>query len=351
VRKWTEETMNILVTGGAGYIGSHTVRELLAKGYWPITYDNLSEGHREAVLGGDFVRADLSDEGRLRETFEKYPIDAVMHFAASCLVGESVRSPQKYYRNNVTAGLNLLRVMLEYKVKRFVFSSTAAVYGEPKEVPIFEGHPLTPINPYGRSKAMFEKVLADCDRAYGLKYISLRYFNAAGAHPEGKIGEDHNPETHLTPLVLQAALEVDNPTNSFNPSTADPNKAVKIFGANYPTPDGTCIRDYVHVTDLANAHILALEFLKEGVTSQTFNLGNGDGYSVREVIEVANKVTRTEIPVIEEERRSGDPAVLVASSEKIKRELGWRPQFPKLERIIESAWMWHKRNPEGFGGK
>ena len=340
--------MNILVTGGAGYIGSHTVKELLAKGYWPITYDNLSEGHREAVLGGEFVKADLSDEGRLRETFKKYPIDAVMHFAASCLVGESVATPQTYYQNNVVNGLNLLKVMLEYKVKLFVFSSTAAVYGEPKEIPIFEEHPLTPVNPYGRSKAMFENVLADYDRAYGLKYICLRYFNAAGADSDGKIGEDHNPETHLIPLVLQAALRVDKPNNSFSELLSYSNRAVKIFGANYPTPDGTCIRDYIHVTDLANAHILALEALKDDVESQAFNLGNGDGYSVREAIEVARKVTKKEIPAIERERRPGDPAVLVASSEKIKRTLGWKPQFTELERIIESAWMWHKEPPRGF---
>lgn len=336
--------MNILVTGGAGYIGSHTVKELLAKGYWPITYDNLSEGHREAVLGGDFVKADLSDGGRLRDTFEKYPIDAVIHFAASCLVGESVKNPQKYYGNNVTAGLNLLRVMLEYKVKRFVFSSTAAVYGEPKEIPILEEHPLTPVNPYGRSKAMFEKVLADCDRAYGLKYISLRYFNAAGADSEGRIGEDHRPETHLIPLVLQAALR----NNSFPQSPNHSNKEVRIFGTDYPTPDGTCIRDYIHVADLAYAHILALEAINDKMESQFFNLGNGDGYSVKEVIEVASKVTKKQIPVIESKRRPGDPAVLVASLEKIKRELAWKPKFPELEKIIESAWEWHKSHLRGF---
>ena len=336
--------MNILVTGGAGYIGSHTVKELLTKGYWAITYDNLSEGHREAVLEGEFVEGDLSDERKLRETFKKYPIDAVMHFAASCLVGESVGNPQKYYHNNVVNGLNLLKVMLEYKVKLFIFSSTAAVYGEPEEIPISEKHPLVPVNPYGRAKAMFENVLADYDRAYGLKYISLRYFNAAGADPEGKIGEDHNPETHLIPLVLQAALR----NNSFPQSFNHPNKVVRIFGTDYPTPDGTCIRDYIHVTDLAHAHILALGALKEWKESQVFNLGNGHGYSVKEVVEVARKVTKKELCGIETKRRPGDPAILVASSEKIKRELGWKPKFPELEKIIESAWKWHKKHLREF---
>ena len=337
--------MNILVTGGAGYIGSHTVKELLAKGYWPITYDNLSEGHRNAVLGGEFVEADLSDEGKLRETFEKYSIDAVMHFAASCLVGASVENPQKYYHNNVSNGLNLLRVMLEYKVKKFIFSSSAAVYGEAKETPITEEHPLAPVNPYGRSKSMFENILADFNRAYGLKYISLRYFNAAGADQDGKIGEEHNPETHLIPLLLNQALSTGQEIqgNSIN--------SLRIFGTDYPTTDGTCIRDYIHVTDLAHAHILSLEALKDGMESQVFNLGNGNGYSVKEVIEVAREVTKEEIPVVEAERRPGDPAVLVASSEKIKRELGWKPRFPELEKIIESAWKWHKRNPDGFSEK
>ncbi len=334
--------MNILVTGGAGYIGSHTVKELLAKGYWPIIYDNLSEGHREAALGGEFVEADLSDEVKLSETLEKYPIDAVMHFAASCLVGESVENPQKYYHNNFANGLNLLRVMLKYKVKKFIFSSTAAVYGEAEEVPIAEDHPLAPVNPYGRSKAIFEGVLADYERAYGLKYISLRYFNAAGADLEEKIGEDHNPETHLIPLVVKQGLSTGQEIqcNSINP--------LKVFGADYPTPDGTCIRDYIHVTDLAHAHILALEALGDGMESKVFNLGNGNGYSVREVIEAAKKVTGREIPVVEAERRQGDPAILVASSEKTKRELGWKSKFPELEQIIESAWKWHKGRPNGF---
>jgi len=334
--------MNILVTGGAGYIGSHTVKELSAKGYCPITYDNLSEGHREAVFGGEFVEADLSNEVKLRETFQKYHIDAVMHFAASCLVGESAENPKKYYHNNVVVGLNLLKVMLEYKIKLFIFSSTAAVYGEPKELPISEEHPLLPVNPYGRTKEIFESILAEYDRAYDLKYISLRYFNAAGADPEGKIGEDHNPETHLIPLVLKQALsyEQEIQSNSINP--------LMIFGTDYPTPDGTCIRDYIHVTDLAHAHILALEVLNKKMESQVFNLGNGNGYSVREVIEVAKKVTGKKIPAIEVKRRPGDPAILVASSEKIKRELGWKPKFPELEKIIEGAWMWHKKNPDGF---
>ncbi len=334
--------MNIFVTGGGGYIGSHTVKELFAKGHWPITYDDLSVGHKEAITGGQFVEASLLDKRKLRETFEKNHIDAVMHFAASCLVGESVVDPQKYYYNNVAAGLNLLKVMLEFKVEVFIFSSTAAVYGEPKEIPITERNPLVPVNPYGRSKAMFENILADCARAYGLKYISLRYFNAAGADSTGRIGEDHNPETHLIPRVLKQALSVGQEIQTTSKDI------LRIFGTDYPTPDGTCIRDYVHVTDLAQAHILALEALRGEMQSQAFNLGNGNGYSVREVLETANKVTGKRIPAIEGQRRAGDPAILVASSEKIKRELGWSPKFPELKKVIESAWIWHKKNPYGY---
>jgi len=336
--------MNILVTGGAGYIGSHTVKELTSHGHLPVTYDNLSEGHQEALRGGTWVKGNLSDEEKLGETLEKYSIDAVMHFAAFCLVGESVTDPQKYYHNNVTQGLTLLKVMLEHNIKLFIFSSTAAVYGEPQEVPVTENYPLSPVNPYGQSKETFENILADYQRAYGLNYVSLRYFNASGADPDGKIGEDHDPETHLIPLVLKSALMAENHSLSSQQSS----RILKIFGTDYPTPDGTCIRDYIHICDLARAHILALEALSNGMKSQVFNLGNGNGYSVKEVISLSKKITGREIPVIESPRRPGDPAVLVASSEKIKKELGWVPQFPELDRIIDSAWKWHKGHPNGF---
>jgi UDP-glucose 4-epimerase len=347
--------MNILVTGGAGYIGSHVVKELLNKGYFPITYDNLSSGHKEAVLGGKFIKGDLCDEKRLRESFRNYSIDAVMHFAASCYVGESVKNPQKYYYDNLVNGLNLLKVMLEFNIKKFVFSSSAAVYGEPREIPIVENHPLNPINPYGKTKVSFENILVDYSRAYGIKYISLRYFNAAGADPEGKIGEDHNPETHLIPLVLQVALAERSSFKEEGSGFRAPVSGLKegnsvhrtpkveplkIFGTDYPTSDGTCIRDYTHVADLANAHILALEALNDETENRIFNLGKGEGHSVKEVIEAARKVTGKRIAAIEVERRPGDPAALVASSENIKRELGWKPEFSELDKIIETAWKW-----------
>lgn len=319
----------ILVTGGAGYIGSHTIKQLLKRGYDVVAYDNLSEGHREFVLCDEFVEADLADLEALRGTFKEYPIDAVMHFAALTKVGESVEDPQRYYENNVVGGLNLLRAMLEHDVGTLIFSSSAAVYGNPVEIPIKEDHPKRPTSPYGQTKWVFEQVLEDHARAYGLRYIALRYFNAAGSDPEGEIGEWHDPETHLIPIVLEAALgERDH---------------VEIFGTDYETEDGTCIRDYIHVDDLAWAHILALESLRDGRPNTAYNLGIGKGYSVREVIETCRKVTGREIEVVEGERRPGDPPELVADPSLAQRELGWEPKFKRLEEIVETAWRWQRR--------
>jgi UDP-glucose 4-epimerase len=324
----------ILVTGGAGYIGSHVVKELLRQGHQPIVYDNLQTGHRKAVKEALFVEGDLADQERLKETFHGYPIDAVMHFAADSLVGESVKDPLKYFNNNVINSLQLLEIIEEYNIKRFVFSSSAAVYGEPEKIPITEKHPCIPTNPYGETKWIFEKVLQTFQDLGKLSYISLRYFNAAGADPEGELGEDHSPETHLIPLVIKAALNGDS---------------VPIYGTDYNTPDGTCIRDYIHVTDLAQAHILALNKLEEGGISGIYNLGNGNGYSVREVVETARKITGKKIISIESSRRPGDPARLVASSAKIREKLGWVPKYPDLETIVETAWRWHRNHPNGYG--
>lgn len=297
--------MQILVCGGAGYIGSHAVRELYRAGYEVLVLDNLVKGHREAIGDIPLVEVDINDKPSLEQVFQKQKIDAVMHFAAYSLVGESVVEPAKYYHNNVLGTLNLMEVMLSYGVKRIIFSSTAAVYGEPVELPITEEHPTRPTNPYGATKLAVEGMLHWFGQAYGLNYVSLRYFNAAGADVAGDIGEDHQPETHLIPLVLQTALGV--------------RPEIKIFGTDYPTPDGTCIRDYIHVTDLANAHLLALEKIINEGGSAIYNLGNGSGFSVREVIQVAQEVTGKLIKVMEAERRPGDPAVLVASSEKLKK--------------------------------
>jgi len=328
----------ILVVGGAGYIGSHMVKDLLEAGYGVVTLDNLSTGHRELLTGGDFVEGDLADERVLDRIFSSYRISSVMHFAAFALVGESVENPLKYYRNNLAATIALLSAMIRHDVKRFIFSSTAAVYGEPLEVPIREDHPCNPTNPYGTSKIAVEKMLQDCDSAYGLRYISLRYFNASGADESGIVGERHTNETHLIPLVLKVATgEREN---------------IRIYGTDYPTPDGTCIRDYIHVSDLTQAHLLALEVLLSDGESAVYNLGNNRGYSVREVIELAEKVTGKKIAVIETERRPGDPARLIASSEKIKKSLGWKPKYENLETIIKTAWVWHQKEvgeniPEG----
>ncbi|MEW5766926.1 MAG: UDP-glucose 4-epimerase GalE [bacterium] len=318
----------ILVVGGAGYIGSQVVKQLNEHGLMTITYDSLKKGHREAVLAGEFILGDIRDTSRLSKVFKENQIEAVMHFAADSLVGESMENPLAYFENNVAGTTNLLKTMISFGIKKFIFSSTAAVYGEPKQIPIRETDPTMPTNPYGESKLMIEHILARCDEAYGLKYISLRYFNAAGADESGRIGEAHHPETHLIPLILQAAL--------------GQREAIKIFGTDYPTPDGTCIRDYIHVVDLAEAHILALKSLINGKTSTVYNLGNENGYSVREVIEVAEKVTGQKIPAIEAGRRPGDPAVLVASATKAIQELGWRPGLADLETIIATAWQWHK---------
>ena len=325
----------ILVTGGAGYIGSHVVKELHRQGHQPIIYDNLQTGHQKAVKGAPFIEGDLSDQARLSEIFHSYNIEAVMHFAADCLVGESVEDPLKYFNNNVRNSLQLLEILEENNIIKFVFSSSAAVYGEPKKIPIPEDHPCIPTNPYGETKWIFEKVLEDFRNLGKLHYISLRYFNAAGADPGGELGEDHSPETHLIPLVLKAALN---------------GGSVPIYGTDYDTPDGTCIRDYIHVTDLAQAHVLALNKLERGEVSGIYNLGNGNGYSVREVVETAKKVTGKNIVAVESSRRPGDPARLVASSEKIRKDLGWVPRFPDLETIIETAWKWHKNHPNGYGG-
>lgn len=325
--------MKVLVTGGAGYIGSHTVAELLAEGHAVITLDNLAKGHREAVLSGKFIKADLANRRALDEVFAKNRIDAVIHFAAYSLVEESVKNPQKYFRNNVEASANLIAVMLRHGVKKMIFSSTAAVYGEAKRMPIRESALAKPANPYGKTKLMVEKMLAACDKAYGLKYVSLRYFNAAGAHKSGKIGEDHSPETHLIPVVLQTAL--------------GQRPYVQIFGDDYKTKDGTCVRDYIHVADLAVAHILALHKLKSG-WSAIYNLGNSVGFSVREIIHAAERVTGKKIKVKIGRRRQGDPTTLIASSEKIKKNLGWRPKYQDINTIIETAWQWHRKHPRGF---
>lgn len=319
----------VLVVGGAGYIGSHMVKDLLDTGYDVITLDDLSTGHRELLPGGEFIEGGLGDTVLLDNLFSTHTISAVMHFAAFSLVGESVEKPLKYYRNNMAATAELLDSMIRHNVKRFIFSSTAAVYGEPVEIPITESHPRNPTNPYGASKIAVERMLKDCDSAYGLKYISLRYFNAAGADKSGKIGERHRNETHLIPLALEVAT--------------GRRENIKIFGANYPTPDGTCIRDYIHVSDLTGAHLLALKSLLSGGNSAVYNLGNNRGYSVREVIELARKVTGRPIPAIEADKRPGDPAILIASSDKIKKKLGWKPKYEDLETIIKTAWKWHQK--------
>jgi len=320
--------MNILVTGGAGYIGSHVLKALLKAGHNAVTLDNLQKGHREAVVGGKFVEGDLADKELLDTVLKENNIEGVIHLAADSLVGESMETPGKYYRNNVANGLNLLEAMVKNEVKYLVFSSTAAVYGEPEEIPIEENHPTQPTNTYGESKLFFEKILKRYDDIYDLNFISLRYFNAAGADPEGEIGEAHDPETHLIPIVLETALGIRD--------------KIYIFGDDYPTRDGSCIRDYIHVNDLADAHVLAIEALNLGKESSVFNLGNGEGYSVKEVIATVKKVTERDFEVEVADRRAGDPAVLIASSDKIQEELNWKPQYPELEKIISTAWNWHK---------
>jgi UDP-glucose 4-epimerase len=319
----------VLVTGGAGYVGSHTNKLLHEQGSETVVFDNLAYGHRECSRWGTFVLGDLADLDCLRALFTHYRFSAVMHFAAFTYVGESVSSPEKYYQNNVANTLNLLNAMIEHDVRRLVFSSTCAVYGNPSRIPITEDHPLDPISPYGRGKQMVERILKDLHAAHGLRYTSLRYFNAAGADPDGDIGEWHDPETHLIPLVLDAAM--------------GKREDVKIFGTDYDTPDGTCIRDYIHVTDLAAAHVAALKHMKKTGTSDSFNLGNGSGFSVRQVIDEARKVTGREIRVEEIGRRQGDPGTLIGSADKAKKVLGWKPRFADLSEIIGSAWAWHEK--------
>lgn len=318
--------MKILVVGGAGYIGSHMVKMLLGAGHEVITLDNLSSGHRDAVLGGIFVEGDLADADCLDKVFNEHKPDAVMHFASFIQVGESVRKPDIYYRNNFTNTLNLLDTMLKFDVKKFIFSSTAAVFGEPDYVPIDEMHPNRPLNPYGRSKLMIEQVLADYDKAFDFKSVCLRYFNAAGADPDGQLGERHDPETHLIPLILQAA--------------SGRRENIQVFGHDYETPDGTCIRDYIHIVDLCSAHLAALEYLVKGGTSDRFNLGNGAGFSVQEVLDAVQKVSGKPVKVIDGPRREGDPARLVADSKRARSILNWKPVYTDLETIVLHAWQW-----------
>jgi len=325
-----KNTPCVLVTGGAGYIGAHACKALSQAGYLPITYDNLVYGHPEAVQWGPLVKGDINDRKQLEMAMRRYKPSAVMHFAAYAYVGESVKHPAKYYRNNVTGTLSLLESMRNCNIDKIIFSSTCATYGLPEQIPIPESHPQNPISPYGRSKFMIEWILQDFAAAYDLKFVSLRYFNAAGADPDGEIGEDHTPETHLIPIVLEVALGKIN--------------QLEIFGTDYDTHDGTCIRDYIHVSDLADAHLLALEYLNDGGQSDVFNLGNGDGFSVREVIASAVKITGRNFPCHEAERRAGDPAALIGSSDKIRNILGWKPLYKGLHPIINTAWQWHKKN-------
>ena len=355
--------MKILVTGGAGYIGSVVAEELLNNGYQVLVLDNLQQGHRQAVPeGAEFILADICDVDRLEEVFRHWSIDAVMHLAAESTVGSSLTEPGRYFWNNVVGGLHLLEAMRRHQVDKLIFSSSAAVYGEPQAISIDESHPKLPINAYGESKLMFERILDWYGRAHSLKYISLRYFNAAGASK--LLGEDHRPETHLIPNVLKVALQTmawrlgfKYQSQSHGPHssrTREP-EVVSVFGSDYPTKDGSCIRDYIHVIDIARAHILALKNLQSSAPSShpsvtfAYNLGNGEGYSVLEVIEMAKKVTGVNIPIKISARRSGDPAVLVASSNLVKTELSWEPAFPKLENIIESSWVWMKEHPDGYG--
>jgi len=326
-----------MIIGGAGYIGSHTVDHFIKENEEVIVVDNLQSGHRNAVSHDIFYKIDIRNKEALDKVFKSNNIEAVIHFAANSLVGESMVKPYEYYHNNVYGMMCLLDVMKENNVNKIVFSSTAATYGEPKNIPIIEEDETSPTNTYGETKLAMEKMMKWFDQAYGIKYVSLRYFNAAGAHESGMIGEDHDPETHLIPLILQVPLGQRD--------------SIYMFGDDYPTKDGTCIRDYIHVMDLASAHYLALEYLRNDNPSDIFNLGNGNGYSVKEVIDVARKVTNHPIHAEVKERRAGDPAVLIASSEKAKSILGWQPQYDSLEKIISDAWNWHKNNPNGYSKK
>lgn len=330
--------MTVLVLGGAGYIGSHAVDQLIAQQYDVAVVDNLQTGHQGAIhKKARFYLGDIRDKAFMESVFEKESIEGVMHFAANSLVGESMQQPLQYFNNNVYGTQVTLETMQKFAVKSIVFSSSAATYGEPKEVPIKETADTNPESPYGETKLMMEKILKWCDKAYDTKFVALRYFNVAGAKSDGSIGEDHSPESHLVPLILQTALGQRN--------------ELTIFGDDYATPDGTCIRDYVHVIDLVEAHILALEYLKSGNKSTIVNLGSNTGFSVKEVLETARKVTGIEIPATVAARRPGDPSTLIASSEKAKTILGWKPQYTDINDIIESAWNWHKNSPHGYADK
>jgi UDP-glucose 4-epimerase len=325
--------MRILVTGGAGYVGSHCLRRLLAAGHEPVVYDNLYQGHREAVPAGLLIEGDLNDEGKLAEVMKQRQIEAVMHFAALALVGESVQKPDLYYRNNVLGSFHLLEAMRQTGVRKIVFSSTTATYGTPEKMPIAETTLQQPINPYGFSKLVVERMLDDYAAAYGFGFAALRYFNAAGAAPDGSIGEDHTPESHLIPIVLQVAL--------------GQRESISIFGDDYPTADGTCIRDYVHVEDLASAHLAALERLAAGKAIKV-NLGTGRGYSVREVIDACRKITGHAIPAVTAPRRPGDPPELIADARLAQKLLDWTPKYATIESIVETAWRWHNAHPRGY---
>jgi UDP-glucose 4-epimerase len=324
-------TRTLLVVGGCGYIGSHMVKCLLAAGHEVVVLDDLSSGHRDALLGGDLIVGDCGDPSLLGRLFSGRRFDGVLHFASFIQVGESVSDPAKYYGNNVAKTLALLTAMKDHGIGSLIFSSTAAVFGEPRYVPIDETHPQVPINPYGMSKFMVESMLADFDRAYGLRSVALRYFNAAGADPEARIGERHEPETHLIPLALHAVLGRRPP--------------LKVFGRDYDTPDGTCIRDYIHVDDLADAHLRALEYLWKGGTSAAFNLGNGTGFSVQQVLDAVERVTGRRVPTETAARRAGDPARLVADSTLARNVLGWQPRYGELDTIVRHAWQWEQRRP------
>lgn len=324
----------ILVIGGAGYIGSHMTLKLKEHGYHVIVLDNLSKGHRDAVLDAELIVGDMADKNLLSTIFTQHSITAVMHFAAFIEVGESVKLPAKYYQNNLAASLNLLEVMLQHQIKKFILSSTAAVYGEPHYTPINEAHPLAPMNPYGKSKYMLEEILKDFAMSDNFKFANLRYFNAAGADPQGRLAERHDPETHLIPLILQVA----NGVRDF----------ITVFGRDYPTEDGTCIRDFVHVADLCDAHLLALQQLEKGKSNLIYNLGTGCGYSVQQVIQAVERVTGHSIPVKYSDRRAGDPAILVADATRAKSELGWQPNYSDLYSIIEHAWRVVQKTPSAL---
>lgn len=321
--------MKVLVTGGAGYIGSHTVKELLKKGYEVVVFDNFSTGRKELLVGGELIEGDLMDKDSIEDTLKRGNFGAVLHFASLIQVGESYADPQKYYTHNLLSSLNLLDVMLEAKVKAFIFSSSAAVYGVPLQVPIPENHPLSPVNPYGQTKVFVEKILEDYERAYGLKYISLRYFNAAGADPDGLLGEMHEPETHLIPNLLLYLL--------------GEKKGFDLYGTDFPTEDGTAVRDYIHVTDLARAHVLALQRLLESSRSEFINLGTNTGYSVLEIIKKTEAITGKKVLYKERPKRKGDVPVLLASNEKAEKILGWKLSHSDIETIIQTAWNWHQK--------